>query len=136
MSNGAIARAVRRRGLLRLYPGVYAVGHRVMPIEGRLFAALLYAGPAAALSHTTAAWWWRIVATEPRIVHLSAPVMRVPVSGLRLHYPRSVERTLHDRLAVTPVARMLLDLASVLAFDALRRAVQSRLWSALKCPLC
>ena len=49
----ARVRAQRRRGLAvdrarapaAHPPGVYALGHRALPIEGRLAAALLYAGP-------------------------------------------------------------------------------------------
>ena len=31
--------------LHRIYPGVYAVGHRVLSVEGRLAASVLHAGP-------------------------------------------------------------------------------------------
>ena len=37
------------------YRGVYAVGHEALSNRGRGFAALLAAGPVAALSHRTAA---------------------------------------------------------------------------------
>ena len=56
MSAGAVARAVRHGRLVRVHRGVYAVGHRSLPVEGRALAALLYAGRGAALSHTTAAY--------------------------------------------------------------------------------
>ena len=123
MSDGAIARAVARRALVRLYPGVYAVGHRVLRVEGRLRAALLYAGPGAVLSHTTAGWWWRMIAAAPRVIHLSAPVKRRPVPGLRLHHPRRLEMVTHRGFAVTPPRRTLRDMAALLPFDDLRRAL-------------
>ncbi len=44
---------------------VYALGHPSIPIEGRLVAALLFAGADAVLSHRTAAWWWRLLPDEP-----------------------------------------------------------------------
>jgi hypothetical protein len=123
MSAGSIARAVARRSLVRLFSGVYAVGHGSLQVEGRLLAALFYAGPGAALSHTTAGWWWGALDVAPRVVHLSAPVGRAPVAGLRIHDPRKVERVVHNRLPVTPVPRTLLDLAATVTFDDVRRAV-------------
>ena len=50
------ARAIARGWLVRVHPGVYALGHAALAIEGRLMAAVLYAGPGAVLSHTTAGW--------------------------------------------------------------------------------
>jgi hypothetical protein len=64
---------VDRRRLQRIHPGVYALGHRALRIEGRLAAALLYAGRGAALSHTTAAWWWGLLDVEPKHIRLSVP---------------------------------------------------------------
>jgi hypothetical protein len=123
MSGSALARAVRRQALLRIHPHVYAIGDRVLPIRGRLLAAILYAGPEAALSHTTAGWWWGILGPVPRVIHLSAATVRARGRGLRVHHPRTIERTVHRRLPVTPVSRTLLDLAATVKFAELRRAV-------------
>src|SRR6266496_3588827 len=49
----------------RIHRHVFAVGHTAIPLEGRLWAALLYAGPGAVLSHTTAAWRWRLIDEKP-----------------------------------------------------------------------
>ncbi len=55
----------RRDGRLHpLLPGVYAVGHRAVTREGWLVAALVHAGPGAALSYATAAWWWGLIGPE------------------------------------------------------------------------
>jgi very-short-patch-repair endonuclease len=123
MSDAGIARAVRRRALLRMYPGVYAVGHGAVDVNGRLRAALMHAGASAVLSHTTAGWWWGIVEDEPEVIHLSAPVRRARADDVRVHLPRRVSRTSHRGLPVTPVRRTLLDLASMLSLGRLRRAV-------------
>lgn len=93
------------------YHGVYAVGRAKLSIEGELAAAVLAAGPGAALSHATAAWWWGLIDEEPRVIELSVPVRR-RVRGLRLHRPRHLEVTRHRRLPVTPVIQTLLDLAA------------------------
>lgn len=123
LSEAAISRMVVRGHLLRLYPRVYALGHRALSIDGRLIAALLYAGPGAALSHTTAGWWWGVVATAPTVITLSAPHSRGAVAGLRIHRPRVLEPVIHRGRPVTAVGRTLLDLAGCLGFDDLRRAV-------------
>ncbi len=56
---GVSARQVERRvaqgRLVAVHRGVYAVGHAHLTREGGWMAALLAAGPAAALSHRTAA---------------------------------------------------------------------------------
>jgi hypothetical protein len=122
-SDAGIARAVGRGWLVRVHPGVYALGHDALPIEGRLVAALLYAGPGSALSHTTAAWWWGVFETAPRVIHISSGHRRRPRRGLRLHLPRGLEPAFHRTLPVTSVPRTLRDLAASLGFDSLRRAV-------------
>jgi hypothetical protein len=110
----------------RLHPvhhGVYAVGHSHLDLTGRLHAALLYAGSAAVLSHTTAASHWGLIADQPRRVHLTVPGRCRSLSTVRAHHTRRIERTEHLGLPVTPVARTLLDLASLLPFAQLRRAL-------------
>src|SRR5215212_4533779 len=58
IAQGIAPKAVDYRvgiGRLRVYHrGVYAVGHEAIQLRGRLVAALLLAGPGAALSHMTA----------------------------------------------------------------------------------
>lgn len=71
LSRAAVRRCLHREALTLVFPGVYAVGHRSVPIEGRLTAALLYAGPDAALSHATAAWWWKLIPRLPGMIHVS-----------------------------------------------------------------
>src|SRR3954447_3157447 len=71
ISTGAIARLAAPRRLHRIYPGVYAVGHRAICTERRLLAAILYAGPGAALSHSSAAHWWELVSYR-RLIDLEA----------------------------------------------------------------
>jgi very-short-patch-repair endonuclease len=112
------------RGLIHpLYPAVFAVGHRALELEGRLTAALLYAGPGAALSHVTAAAWWGIRPTHPAVIHVSSPHRKHNKPGLLIHHPRHLEVVRHRRLPVTPVPQTLLDIAGGLPFPKLRRAL-------------
>lgn len=106
------------------FPTVYAVGHSNLSLEGRLHAALLYAGPGAALSHTTAAWWWQLTDAEPRTIHVSTPGRRCPQPNLKIHGRRTTVQTInHKRLPVTTVAQTLLDYASRATIHETRRAL-------------
>lgn len=118
-----ISRWVDEGRLHRIYPGVYAVGHGCLSIEGKMAAALFYAGPGAALSHVPAAWWWGILKTEPRRLHVWSPVRRRSSKSVRVHCRRTIERVWHKRLPLTPPAQTLLDIASVVRFTELRRAL-------------
>jgi hypothetical protein len=121
--DATVSRWVRTGRLQRLYPRVYVVGHRVLTTEGRLVAALLYAGPDAALSHASAANWWGLLSHLPRSIHVSAPQRRRSVPGVYVHRTRRIERVRHRDLPVTPVARTLLDFASAAPPHGLRRAI-------------
>ena len=109
----AIHRLVTRGYLVRLFPGVYAVGHAPLRIEGRLLAALFHSGSGSALSHTTAAWWWRLIDAIPTVIHISTPNRPNGADDLKIHRPRQVEAVRERRLVVTPVHRTLIDLASM-----------------------
>src|SRR3954470_16344064 len=85
VSEWAISRWVTVGRLHRVHPGVYALGHSSLPLFGRLHAALLYAGPNAALSHTTAAWLWKLIDAEPKRIHLSLQGRRLSLPAVRVH---------------------------------------------------
>jgi hypothetical protein len=121
--DAAVRRLVQRAYLHPLYPAVYAVGLPPLQTEGRLVAALFHGGRGAALSHTTAAWWWRLIDAAPSIVHLASPHRPASVPGIRCHRRPEVARVFLRRLPVTPVARTLLDLAAVVDFRLLRKAL-------------
>ncbi len=123
ISTATIYRWMRDGRLIRIYPRVFAVGHSAIGIFGRLNAALLYSGPAAALSHQTGAWWRGFIKAEPRTIHISEPGERASQRRLRLHHPRVVKVELWNGLAVTSAARTLRDFAWVAEYADLRRAL-------------
>ena len=59
--------------LHKVLPRVYAVGHPGPSTEADLAAAVLYAGPAAMLSHGTAVWWLELLRHPPKELHISTP---------------------------------------------------------------
>ena len=109
--------------LHRVLPNVYAVGHRRLGIEGKIKAALLYAGPGAVISHITAGWWWRIWGSEPKLVHVSTHRRSASVAWVKVHRRRNVGSVVQRGIEVTGVGQTLLDLAAVLSLQELRNAV-------------
>ncbi len=122
-----IAVRVRRRQWARLYPRVYAASVAPLPGHERWRAALLYAGPDAALSHLTAARLHGLVGDDGAI-HVLVPHNRRVASqpGLRVHrsrllVPPDVRR--RHGLAVTSVERTVADALLLLGRTAEARAL-------------
>ncbi len=116
LSTQQIDRRVAARRLVPLHRGVYAVGHRALAFGAWEQAALLAAGPAAALSHRSAAVWWRMLGRWGGKVEVVVPTQsgrRVP--GIAVHRCASLrpqDVTTADGLACTTPARTLMDLAA------------------------
>jgi hypothetical protein len=123
LTSGTISRWIDHARLHRIHPGVYALGHRRLTTEGRLFAALLYAGHGALLSHATAAWWWGLLNAEPPAIHISIPKHRSSLPGVVLHRPLCLDGAKHRRLHLTTVPRTLLDYAATASRGEVRLAL-------------
>jgi very-short-patch-repair endonuclease len=104
---------VKSRRLIRVHQGVYAVGHEALSDRGRMLAALLAAGPGAALSHRTAAYLWKLIPSMPQFTDVTltdrAPRTR---SGLRVHRARTIDTTIHQLLPVATPLQTLAQLPS------------------------
>jgi very-short-patch-repair endonuclease len=111
VSERALATLVRKGWLRRVHRGVYIVGALETPLT-RPSAALLACGPAAVLSHRTAAVVWELLDPRP-----DDPVQVTLLNAHRRH-PQGVEihRTTHaptryvQRLRITDPVRTLEDL--------------------------
>ncbi len=123
LSKSRVVRWERNGRLHRVRDGLYAVGHMGETEVTPFHEALLLAGPGAALSHITAAWWRGLLRFASRTIHVSAPGARRSRPGLFIHHPGTVEREWHRDLPVTPVAQTLLDASSLVSFAGLRRAL-------------
>jgi very-short-patch-repair endonuclease len=102
------------QGRLRaVLPRVYAVGHTAPNRPADLWAAVLYAGPGAMLSHGTAAQWRGLIDYAPPRIEVSTPrqvqsLERVRVYGRRAELVREV----HNGLAVTTIPMTMVGLAA------------------------
>lgn len=101
--------------LHRLHRGVYAVGRSVVSIEGKWLAGVLFCGPAAALSHRSAAALWGIRGSSARTIEVTVPSNSKPHGVIRRH--RGIlppdEVTEHEGIPVTTVPRTIFDMAAI-----------------------
>jgi hypothetical protein len=127
---GLSGRAARSRvaagKLHRIYIGVYAVGHRVLSMNGRRMAAVLACGPTAVASH-------RMAGALLAVVNSSALEVTVPgrgsrsVPGVLIHRTRRLhpdEIGAIDAVPCTSLARTLLDYAELASDRQLERACE------------
>jgi len=109
--------------LHRVLPRVYAVGHRAPSVEADLWAAVLYAGPGAMLSHATALWWRGLIDKQPRPLQVTTPRRCSSLAGMKVYGRRTCERTLHKGLPSTTVEQALLDYAATAPSERVRYAL-------------
>ncbi len=87
LSPGMIKFRVNSGRWEQIYPGVYATFTGELGRRARLWAALLSAGPGAALSHETAAELQRLADRPAETIHVTVPVKRriTAAEGVSLH---------------------------------------------------
>jgi hypothetical protein len=119
-----IEQRLRIGALIRVYPGVYRVGHGAPSLEARYMAAVLACGEGALLCGLAAGYLFgalKGLAPPPEVL---APTER-RVKGVRTRRARRLDprdATSFKRIPVTTVPRTLVDLAAVLDVDDLARA--------------
>jgi very-short-patch-repair endonuclease len=120
-----------------LHRGVYAVGHRYLPREGRWLAAVLASGPEALLSHRSAAALWKIRPTSGSRIDVTVSHRSRSSPAIRRHLSSipDDERGAKEGIPVTSVPRTIFDLAASEDVDAvismLREAEFHQLWDRL-----
>jgi hypothetical protein len=118
----------RRNGTLyEVFPGVYTFGRADLSLRGRFLAATKAAGPGAALSHRSAGVSWDLLTWDESWL----PEVTIPMRGARempgviIHRTRvPFEIVRLDGIPLTIPARTAVDLATVLPYRAVRRAVR------------
>ncbi|HEV2791376.1 MAG TPA: DUF559 domain-containing protein, partial [Solirubrobacterales bacterium] len=120
-----------------MHQGVYAVGHRLVPREGRWLAAVLASGPDAVLSHWSAAALWGIRPNSRARIEVTVPHRSRSSEQIRRHVSQvpDDERTFEEGIPVTSVPRTIFDLAATEPVDViealLREAEYRRLYDRL-----
>jgi hypothetical protein len=127
LTRGAVAQRVAAGRLHPKYRGVYAVGHARLSQHGRWMAAVLAAGEGALLSHLAAAKLWEVWRRRvPAGIDVTVPKQRRDRPGVRVHRTRNLDPrdvTVHDGIPVTTIARLLVDLSSVLTAPQLANVI-------------
>lgn len=116
MGKRAIERRLEGGRLHRLYPSVYAVGHRALTQRSRWMAAVLACGPDAVLSHWSAAALWGFRGHGGGSIHVTSPSKtKSPHGSISRHRAllRPDEVGVEDGIPVTTVPRTNFDLAAV-----------------------
>jgi hypothetical protein len=110
--------------LVRVLPRVYSLDHSRATVERDLFAAILYAGPRAVLSHDTAAWWYGLIDHRTSdLIHVSTPRHVKPLPGLQVHGRRELARAMQRGLPIATHEQTVLDLAGCEELRLVRRAL-------------
>ncbi|MGH2842216.1 MAG: DUF559 domain-containing protein [Solirubrobacteraceae bacterium] len=92
---------------------MYAFGHLTLDQPSRLFSLILFAGPRAALSHGTAAYWHGWLRYPVRATHVSTPRrIRTRFAGVVFHNERDSDAGLVNGIPCTSPTQTLLDLAA------------------------
>ena len=137
MGEDAIQHRLAIGRLHLLHEGVYAVGHKLVPREGRWLAAVFASGSDAVLSHHSAAAHWRIRPNSRSIIDVTTPHKSRSWKGISRHHKALPpdEITVKDGIPVTSVPRTIFDLAATKDVDVvqnlLREAEFLELWDRL-----
>jgi hypothetical protein len=127
VSMRAASRGAGSGNLHRIHRGVYTVGHRAVSRNAILRAALLACGEGAVISHGTAAAFHGLWDKAPLLIDVTVPVEAGrKIDGVRCRrcrYPGSEEVDRFNGVAVTTVARTLVDLAGMVGLATLKKAV-------------
>lgn len=127
VSEQAVQHRVERGRLHRVERGVYAVGRPELARRGRLMAAVLGAGPEAAISNGSAAELWGIAPQAAGPVEVAVPVSSGRRrAGVRVHRrPRlsGADVTVREGIPVTSVVLTLVDMAGRIGPRPLERMV-------------
>lgn len=127
IGRASIEKALGSGRLRRLHHGVYAFSPVDLSLHGQCLAAVLGGGPGALLSHYSAAWLWGLLSTGPVPVHVTGPHPRKHRGEIVVHRSRTLideDRGFEELIPVTSVARTQLDLAPLVRFSQLRRALK------------
>ena len=125
-SRREIERRIEKSHFHPLHPGVYAVGHRLIPKEGRWIAAVLACGSKATLSHWSAAVLWGLRPNPRERIDVTVPHRSRSSDLIRRHVSQlpDDERTVEERIPVTTVPRTILDLAATEPVDAVENLLR------------
>jgi putative AbiEi antitoxin of type IV toxin-antitoxin system/uncharacterized protein DUF559 len=129
LSQSGIRDRVKRGALHRIHRGVYSVGHASLSRFGEFLAAVLAAGPGAALSHDSCGELFEVRRWPTGEIHVSAP-RRLRIGGVRTHRTAlgPLDVVVYKGIPVTNVARLLVDLTDVTDAHEILTVISEAAW--------
>ena len=129
LGRNGISQRVKRGALHRIHRGVYSVGHAALSRLGEFLAAVLAAGPGAALSHETCTELFEVRRWPASEIHVSAPRRR-RIDGIRTHHTAlgPLDVVVYRGIPVTNVARLLVDLTDVTDAEEILGVISEAAW--------
>ncbi|HZH03224.1 MAG TPA: hypothetical protein VEY30_05520, partial [Myxococcaceae bacterium] len=127
LSEDEIQGRLERGAWVRRLPSVYRLMGSPPGWMQELMAAVLWAGPGAAVSHRAAAALWKMDGFSPEGVELSAPHQLRAEPGIIVHRTGRLDRkdvVWIARLPATGAARTLLDLGAVVDPERVEEALE------------
>jgi predicted transcriptional regulator of viral defense system len=129
LTKNAVGERVKAGRLHPIHRGVYAVGHRLVPREGRWMAAVLACGDGAVLSHASAAHLLGLLRGSGARIHVTSPTRagrkRETITVHRGDTLAPQDTTSVARIPCTAVPRTLLDLAETSPQQVLTAAIEA-----------
>ncbi len=124
-SNDQIDRWLAAKRLAPFHRGVLVLGHRLLSVEGRWMAGVLAGGAEAALCGAAATDHWDLSGLARPKAHVAVDSHRRSRPGLVFYQRRlpADERTVHERIPITTVARTLFDAAATESLARLRQMI-------------
>jgi very-short-patch-repair endonuclease len=124
-SDEAIRQRIAKGRLHPVARAVYAVGRPELTQHGRWMAAILAKGPAAVLSHRSAASLYGIARQRGNAIHVSVPAhsRRRSSRGITVHRRKELGATQKLGVPVTTIEDTLIDLATQTTTDQLEQAI-------------
>ena len=121
----AIRQRINKGRLHPLYRGVYAVGRPELTQHGRWMGAILAKGPAAVLSHRSAASLYGIALQKGNAIHVAVPAhsRRSSSRGITVHRRTELRAATRQGIPVTTITDTLIDLATDTTTDQLEQAI-------------
>lgn len=131
LTKHGVGRRVENGRLHRIHRGVYAVGHTALSMRGRILAAVLACGPAAAAGYQSAAMLPGLIDDYDGPPHVIVPYsVNCRHPGIVTHRARNLDaKDVQTRqgIRLTTPTRTLLSLAEIVPPKALRRATRQAL---------
>jgi very-short-patch-repair endonuclease len=126
LSRAAVEARLKRKRMVALHRGVYAVGHTALTIESHFIAAVYACGPGALLSYRCAGAVPGLLRWSPQTIDVTVAGERKARKGITVHRSRALgeaDRTVVDGIPTTSVARTIVDLADVLTEERLAKLI-------------